>query len=270
MTSCVFLEPHEKLVVAIEPRKGSFNYPPPRSKPWVLSLHLDLFATLLHVGDIPSGFTFLFCRVSCIAFVCTKMLSSPHTSRRPSNDDTIQCVRQQFHVVHLSPADDEGQRDSTTVDKYASLAPIFSPDPSGSDQLFPEQGEPCSCHRQYTAIARRFPPFRRIQQDRSSTASGRIPRPAIPENTDVLRLGYQIFLWEVLSIARQFSERRQSQQRQFAMIWAFCHHRACEGTSGAVLSFCLGSAAQLSPRIHPTLPTIADDEHVVFPCKKYH
>src|ERR1700693_2048320 len=58
------------------------------------------------------------------------------------DDDRIQRSRELRHVVSISPGYDDRQRGATRVDQEHSLAPIFSPDPSGWVRQILEQAVP--------------------------------------------------------------------------------------------------------------------------------
>jgi hypothetical protein len=147
---------------------------------------------------------------SSIFFKTNQNLSKTVEPRKTAiNNDAVQGDLKQFHIMRLSSADDKRQRDSTSVDENASLAPIFFPDQLDCVRLFLEQEELCSYHRQCSATAKLCPPFRHSQQDLSSKAFRKNPPLAIQENTDELRLGYQNLFLIRLSIVYQSAKRKQ-------------------------------------------------------------
>jgi hypothetical protein len=63
-------------------------------------------------------------------------------SLRTGDDDCIEHGNELSDVMSMSPGDDQRQRDTTGVHEEMALASLFSPDLSGLDRLFPEQGVP--------------------------------------------------------------------------------------------------------------------------------
>jgi|GEM_PF-6924368 hypothetical protein len=270
MTTSIFFETNQKLSETIEPRKTSLDYPSPRFESRISPFFLDFFASLTDMRDIFPFLALLLLRASCVSLVSTKVLSSSYSRFRSLDHNFIQRRRQQFHIMRLGPADDEGQRDATTVDENTSLAPIFSPDPSGFCRQFQERAGLYPSRRQYFATARRYPPFRHIRQARPSISSRRNPLSAIRENSGGLRSGFQIHSSATPSIEFPSAKRTQSPQVQCVRESACGHRRLSECNSdGARVSF-LGLMALLSPRIRPKSPMNRAFVSLVLPWKEYH
>jgi hypothetical protein len=270
MTSSVFLKPDQQLAEAIEPRKTSLDNPSSCLEFRILSLQFYFLASPFDMRDVLSLDALRHCRFSSIALVCAKVLPSSYRGLRSLDYDVVQGVRQQLHVVLLGSADDEGQRDSTAVDENASLAPIFFPDLSGCDRLLREQVALCLNRHRYFAIARQYPPSRRIRQDRPSIISRKSPPSAIQGSSGVLHWDCRNVLSAPPSTVCRCVIHTQSRQKRFVAGLVFALLLGREGICVVAHAFYRVSEALPSPRTHQRSPTNAIDEHMFFPWKKYH
>ena len=83
------------------------------------------------MGHVPQFYHGLPGSAPVIAFIRTEMVPAFLPWPGPLDDDVFQGRFQQLHIMPIRSADDEGERDATTVDEQASFGPIFFPDPSG-------------------------------------------------------------------------------------------------------------------------------------------
>lgn len=270
MTTSKFFKTNQQFSKAVEPRKAPFYYPSSCLELWIPALHFDFFSSLPNSRNILSLNTLIKRGISGIPFVSTQMLSPTNFSSRTFYHYAIQCIRQQFHIVLLCSAHDEGQRDATTVDKYTSLAAIFSPDLSGCDRLLQAQVALYSCLHRYFATARQCLPYRRIRQARPSITSRRILLSAIRENTDESHWGYQILSWTKLSIVYQCAAHRQLQQRQFAGVSVSFLRPDLGGICDGALVFYWVSMVQLSPKTRLKSPMNTIVVILLYSWLKYH
>jgi len=91
---------------------------------------------LRDVRHIPAGPHGLVRWLARVAFIPAEVLAL--LLRWGARDDHLgQRGHEQRHVMPLSPAHDEGQRDSIPVDEEAALRAFFSPGPLGSARRFP-------------------------------------------------------------------------------------------------------------------------------------
>jgi hypothetical protein len=270
MTTSIFFKTNQKFPKSVEPRKTSFNYPSPCFEFRVPAFFFNFLASLSDARDVFSFKTLFHCWFSRISFVRAQMLPSSHWSFWPLNNDAIQGNLQQFYIMRLSSADDEGQRDSTAVDENASLAPIFSPDLLDFVRQSQEQEELCSFRRQCFAIARQYPPSRRIQPAPTSRAFRKNQPSAIQENIDELRSGCQNHAWTRLSIVFQYAIHGRFPQKRSEGKSVYGHHQHHERISGDDHVSYMVLMVLLSPRIRPKSPMNRAFVCLVLPWYKYH
>jgi hypothetical protein len=127
-----FLEAHQQLPEAVQPRLGPLDHPASGASLRVPASRPGILAPLRDVGHIPPGSYGLIRRLTRVPFVPTEVLAMGGPGPRPATDDPVQRGGQEPHVMPVGAAHDEGQRDSIPVDEEAAFGPPFSPDPSGS------------------------------------------------------------------------------------------------------------------------------------------
>jgi len=269
MTMGVFFKTNQKLPKSVEPRKAALNNPAPCFEFWVPAFFFNFLTPLKDIRNVFPFNTLFLCWFSRIPFVRTQMLSSSNWSCWSINNNAIQGGLQQFYIMRLSSADDEGQRDSTAVDENTSFAPIFFPDLLDFVRQFQEQEVLCSFHRQYFAIARLYPPSRRIQQALTSRAFRKNQPSAIQENIDELRLGCRNHAWTRLSIEFQCATHGRFPLKQSAGKSVYDHLQHHERISGGGLAFYMVLMVLLSPRIRPKSPMNRAFVCLVLPWYKY-
>jgi hypothetical protein len=270
MTSSIFFKTNQKLPKSVEPRKTSFNNPSSCFEFGVPTFFFNFLTSLKDIRDVFPFKALFHCWFSRISFVRTQMLSSSNWSFWSINNNAIQGSLQQFYIMRLSSADDEGQRDSTAVDENTSLAPIFFPDLLDFVRQFREQEVLCSFHRQYFAIARQYPPSRRIQQALTSRAFRKNQPAAIQENIDELRLGCRTHAWTRLSIVFQCATHGRFPLKQSSGKSVYDHLQHHERISGGGHAFYMVLMVLLSPRIRPKSPMNRAFVCLVLPWYKYH
>ena len=69
---------------------------------------------------------------TAVSRVGAKVLAASDRRLFPSHDGGLQHCVEHGVVIHVGYGHDERQRDVTTVDQQVTLAPLFSPDRSGS------------------------------------------------------------------------------------------------------------------------------------------
>src|SRR3990172_7414296 len=124
----------------IEPRMRNLHNPAPGLES-VLAAHL-FFAARAHMWVIVALHNLLVRRHAAKARIGAQVLRVIRPDLGAIDDDRIQRTRQLRNVVSISPGYDDRQRGATLVDQEHSLAPIFSPDPSGWARQILEQAVP--------------------------------------------------------------------------------------------------------------------------------
>jgi hypothetical protein len=254
MTTSIFFKTNQELPKSVEPRKASFYNPTTCFEFRVPAFFFNFLASLPDMRNVFPFKALFHCWLSCISLVRAQVLSSSNRSFWSLNKDAIQGNLQQFYVMRLSSADDEGQRDSTAVDENTSLAPIFSPDLLGFVRQFQEQEVLCSFRHRYFAIAKQYPPSRRIQQALTSRAFRKNQPSAIQENIDELRSDCQNHAWTRLSIVFQYATHGRFPLKQSEGKSVYGHHLHHERISDGDHVSYMVLMVQLSPRIRPKSP----------------
>jgi len=127
-----FLEAHQQLPEAVQPRLSPLDHPASGASLRVSASRRGILASLRDVGYVLAGAHGLIRRLPRVPFVPTEVLALGGPGPRPATDDPVQRGDQEPHVMPVGAAHDQGQRDSIRVDEEAAFRPLFSPDPSGS------------------------------------------------------------------------------------------------------------------------------------------
>ena len=107
---------------------GSLDYPSPGFGLGILEFFGRFFTALFDMGDILVGEDFLPDFFSLIARIGAEILLGRMGGLWPVDDGVLQSGGQQFDVMHVGAAGDEGERDPTGVHQQAALATVFFPD----------------------------------------------------------------------------------------------------------------------------------------------
>ena len=94
-------------------------------------------------------------RSAGVASISTQVLAASLRRRGTLHHDGVKDGCKLADIMSVCPGHDDRQRDATTVHQQVALAPIFSPDPSGSARQLAQPAAPSSWPRRYSAIARR-------------------------------------------------------------------------------------------------------------------
>jgi len=187
-----FLEPHQNLPEAVEPRVGRCHHPSPRLVSRDLFLVVPFLSPGNDVRDIPAGHHGGLCRDTEGSLVRTQVLGGVSRPRCRTIPETR--VQDRFppgHVMSIGSGHDERERDATGVHQEMPLASFFSPDPWGcSRQLLVPVGL-LSWPRRSTASPRRSLPSRHIPQVPLSRGSETDPLLPIPGSTGEWRWDFR-------------------------------------------------------------------------------
>ena len=121
---------HEQFAETVEPAMANLNNPALGLLIRVSSLDFGLLSATDDMRDVAvalDGSQMLRATVSRIG---AQMFVSSLWRVLAFDDDSVEHLIKPLAVVDVGPADDERQRDATTVHQQMALAPIFSPDPS--------------------------------------------------------------------------------------------------------------------------------------------
>ena len=123
--------PDEQLAEAVEPTVANLDNPAPRLLRWVSPLCLGLCTATHDVRDVAMRLDDLQRAPAAIAVVGAKVLAASNAWRLALDHDRAKHLFELRDVMSIRSGHDERQRDATAVHKQVSLAPLFSPDPSG-------------------------------------------------------------------------------------------------------------------------------------------
>ncbi len=121
----------EQLAEAVEPAMANLDHPAPSLLRWVSSLGSGLLWATDDMKDVAVRFDDLQCPPVAIAGIGTQVLAAPRARGLALDHDGLQREIDLRDLMLVGPGHDERQRDATAVHQEMSLAPPFSPDPSG-------------------------------------------------------------------------------------------------------------------------------------------
>lgn len=116
---------------------GPLDHPAPGPPVGVLAAGRGSHPPLRNVREVPAAAHCVVCRLACVPLVRAEVLAPVGPRLWAGTDDLIERGLEQRHIMPLSPAHDEGQRDSIRVDEEAALGALFFPDPLGSARRLP-------------------------------------------------------------------------------------------------------------------------------------
>jgi hypothetical protein len=204
-----FLIPHEQLAKAVEPAMRNLHNPPPGSLRRMLPFLFGFLSAPFNVGNIAVFFNDAQRRNAGIASIRAQVLAAPLCRFGAPYRDAIQNRCKLTDIMSVSSGHDDRQRDATTVHQQVSLAPIFSPDPSGSARQLAEPAAPSSLPRRYSAIARRCLQRRHTRPTRLSIGLRTRPLSATQDNACESRSRYRSVRPAALSTGNQCATRKQ-------------------------------------------------------------
>jgi len=130
-----FFKTDQQFAIAVEPGVRSFHHPSARAIVRVFVFLKQLLSPLPNMRRIAMLANDFPGRFADIPLVQTEVLLCRPTGFGPFGHHSFQGFFQQFHVMHVGPAHDYRQRDSTLVHQQAAFCPFFFPDPWGSALL---------------------------------------------------------------------------------------------------------------------------------------
>src|SRR5258706_10668051 len=152
---------HEQLAKAIEPAMRDFDNPPPRPLGRMPSNLFGFLPASFDVGNVVMLFDDGKSGHAGIAGIGTQVLAASLGWRRPLYHDRLQNRGNLADIMSICSGHDDRERDATAVHEQVTLAPIFSPDPSGWVRRLLVPAAPSSLPRRYSAIATQYPPGHR-------------------------------------------------------------------------------------------------------------
>ena len=213
-------------------------------------------ATLLQRGGVAFVLSRLPGHLAGVPFIPAQILRREGIHLGSSNDSRRQRLRQQRNIRRLCAADDERQRDATSVHQETPLAPIFFPDPWDSAPRLRAPTALCSTSRQYSAISRRYMTSHHTPRGRPARGVQRSRRPANARNADEWRWDSQIGRRATPSIECRFAAHRRCRRRPAEEARACGQLLVCEHRPGADRAGVPESAAQhaaTTPRRRPRM-----------------
>ena len=150
-----FLVSYEQLAEAIEPAMRDLHNPAPGAPGRVPAFFFGFLSTAFDVRNVARFFDDAKRRFTGIAGVGTQMLVAPLWWVRTLHHNSLKDCANLADIMTVCSGHDDRERDATAVHQQVTLAPIFSPDPSGSGQRILVPGEPSSSPRRRFASATR-------------------------------------------------------------------------------------------------------------------
>src|SRR3972149_7825413 len=141
-----------------------FDDPPPGALRRVLPLVVDFLSAPFDVGNVAMFFDDAKRRGTRVAGIGAQVLAASLRQCGTRHHDGIEDCFKLADIMSICSGHDDRERDATTVHQQVTLAPLFSPDPSGSVRRIPVRTGPSSSPGAYSAIAtqclrsRRTPP----------------------------------------------------------------------------------------------------------------
>ena len=123
---------HQQLAKPVEPAVARLNHPAACLLLRVSLLLLCLALSADHMRDIAVRQDHLHRLLATVARISAQVLGAALFGRRALDDDRIELRFNLRHIVHVGAGDHQRQRDAKPVHQQMPLAPIFSPDRSGS------------------------------------------------------------------------------------------------------------------------------------------
>jgi hypothetical protein len=155
----------------------------------------------------------------------------------------------------IGSADDDRQRDATSVGQEVALGPHFFPGPLGSSRRTLLPVAPWSRPHRYFATPKQFPPSHRTQQVPNATERQTHLRVPTPETGCEWRLRSQRHLWEGPSTDSPYEEQTRCLQGPIALTLAYVHRLACACSLDSDPAAAMEAGAPLGSRRHPTIPS---------------
>ena len=110
---------------------ADLDHPAPRLLGRVAPLGIGLLATINDVRDVAVRLDNLQRRPTSVTGIGAQVLAAPGAWGLALDHDGPQHLIELGDVMFIGPGHDERQRNATAVHQQVSLAPLFSPDPSG-------------------------------------------------------------------------------------------------------------------------------------------
>ena len=134
--------PHEQFAKAIEPAMRDLHHPAPGALRGMPPLLVGFLPAPFDVGNVAMFFNGAKRRSTGIASIGTQMLAASLRWCGTLHRDGIKDHGNLADIMSVCPGYDDRQRDATAVHQQVTLAPIFSPDPSGWVRQIPEPAVP--------------------------------------------------------------------------------------------------------------------------------
>ena len=128
---------HQQLAEAVEPRVRAFNHPTARALP--LPAGAGFFSALSHMRCVTALLHGLRGGTPRIAFVRTQVLPAAAAGFGAHDYNAVQSGFQQFDIMSVGPADDNGQRNAAPSTSKLRLLPFFPPISGVIAHRFPGQ-----------------------------------------------------------------------------------------------------------------------------------
>jgi hypothetical protein len=245
---------HQQLAEPVEPAMTDLDHPPSRLLFRVAPFDVGLGSPADDVRDVAVALDGAKMLGASVAGIGAQMLVSPMWRVLPLDNDGAEHVIESLAVMNVGPAHDERQGDATAVHQQVALAPIFSPDPSGSARPIPVPVAPSSLRRPRSAIAMRCLACRRTPPSRPSTALRRnLPSPT-PGIACARRWRSRISPWAVPSTGTQCAARTRWPRTPAGPALAVDPRQAGADTPCPLTRHAAVPAVPPVPRMRPSRP----------------
>src|SRR5450759_1689619 len=213
-----------------------------------------LFAARANVWRVVARPYGLLSRLAEESGIGAQMLQDAGTHGGAANAQRIEDGFKLGDIMTIRPGHDDRERGATLVYQEHSLAPIFSPGPSGWVRPTLAQAAPSPSPRQRFAIAKRYLPYRHTPLARPATDDG-TSRPApTPGISCGRRWRCRSVPWVVLSTDTRYAVRTLPLQTRSEAPWACDRHRACVRSAFSRPVDAPESRARLASRTHRQRP----------------